>query len=599
MNESTALGRTVVMRLLAAGVTDVVLAPGSRSAPLALALAEAERRDLIRLHVRIDERSAAFLALGLSKISHRPVPVVCTSGSAVANLSPAVVEASYAGVALVAITADRPPELRGVGANQTIDQVGFFGQHVRTALDVVTYPEASNPEKSWAMTVDRVLSDAQGVPDRGPAPVHLNLAFREPLVPDTAWEEIALFSGPDTSAPRQGSHPNKLASPQSQPPLPPPMREPINYIAGDLGLSRVPVRGVVLVGDVPTREISEHAIELATACGWPLVGEPTGNAAAGDTFIPGASVALADPDFLVDNQPELIVSIGRFGLSRPVMALVRSAQHHVVVQVGGKDRPDPLRTGDVIIAGVPRPPTIDSLVSWSGPDADWLAPWQDLAQRAQSRIDAALRDGLMTGLTVAAEVWNAAGPTDLILAAASRTTRYFEAVVRPRDDAAWIIGNRGTSGIDGLISTSYGASLAQRYAQSHAQSHDNTVPDTRTFAVLGDLAFLHDHNGLLAPTGEPRPHLTLVVVDNNGGGIFSSLEQGDDEYAADFERVFGTPPDQDLMAIAAATGWQAHVVATVAELRVALAASARGRHVVVVRAADRAAEQQQWDNVLS
>ncbi|NQU37897.1 MAG: 2-succinyl-5-enolpyruvyl-6-hydroxy-3-cyclohexene-1-carboxylic-acid synthase, partial [Actinobacteria bacterium] len=141
MNESTALGRTVVMRLLAAGVTDVVLAPGSRSAPLALALAEAERRDLLRLHVRIDERSAAFLALGLSKISCRPVPVVCTSGSAVANLVPAVVEASYAGVGLVAITADRPVELRGVGASQTIDQVGFFGQHVRTAVDVVTYPE--------------------------------------------------------------------------------------------------------------------------------------------------------------------------------------------------------------------------------------------------------------------------------------------------------------------------------------------------------------------------------------------------------------------------------------------------------------------------
>ncbi|NQU37896.1 MAG: hypothetical protein HQ526_09930, partial [Actinobacteria bacterium] len=415
---------------------------------------------------------------------------------------------------------------------------------------------------------------------RRPAPVHLNLAFRDPLVPDSAWKEIANVVDPNSL-----SELHESAKSQHEPP--PVMREPINYIAGDLGLDRIPSRGLVLVGDVPIREISEHAIELATACGWPLVSATAGNAAAGDTFIAGAAIGLADADFLAENRPEVVVSIGRFGLSRPVMNLVRFAEHHVVVQVGGKDRPDPLRTGEVMVDGVPRPPTPDSLVSWEGPASDWLTVWRELARQARTRIDAALDDGLVTGLTVAAEVWGAAGSVDVILAAASRTTGYFEAVAQRREDSPWIIGNRGTSGIDGLISTAYGAALAE-----------GRVPNARTFAVLGDLAFLHDHNGLLAPTDEPCPDLTLVVVDNNGGGIFSSLEQGGGEYQADFERVFGTPPDQDLLAIAAATGWQAHIVATVAELRVALAASARGRHVVIVRAADRAAEQHQWEGLL-
>lgn len=607
MNESTALARTVVLRLLAAGVRDVVLAPGSRSAPLALALAEAERRHRIRLHVRVDERSAGFLALGLAKISRRPVPVVCTSGSAVANLAPAVVEAAYAGVALVAITADRPPELRGVGSNQTIDQVGFFGQQVRTAVDVVTYPDERDPEKSVILTVDRVLADAQGVAGGGPAPVHLNLAFREPLVPDSAWDAIQLEPNPGTIGARAVSSPangeiaemkaarsSEDAESSRKPHLL--LREPINYIAGDLGLAHVPTRGVVLVGDVPVRQISEQAIELADACGWPLISEPSGNGAGGVTFIPGASLGLADPTFLKNNQPELVVTIGRFGLSRPVMSLVRSAEHHVVVHVGGKDRPDPLRTGAVVLSGVPRIPTTDSLVSWTGRESGWLQAWQQLALRVRERIDLALQAPPVTGLDVAIEVWNAAKSADLILAAASRTARYFEAVTDSRADPPWVIGNRGTSGIDGLISTAYGAGLARLHAQDGPGG--SSSPDARIFAVVGDLAFLHDHNGLLAPTEERRPNLTLVVVDNNGGGIFSSLEQGSDDYQGDFERVFGTPPGQDLVAIAAATGWQTHSVTTNAELRAALAASATGTQVIVVRAADRIVEQRQWAEVL-
>ncbi len=599
VNESTELARLVVSRLLAAGVREIVLSPGSRSAPLALALAEVERRSLIRLHVRIDERSAGFLALGLAKVSRRLVPVVCTSGSAVANLAPAVVEAAYAGVALVVITADRPPELRGVGANQTIDQVGFFGQQVRTAVDVVTYRDDQDPMKSAKLAVDRVLRDAVGLAGGGPAPVQLNVAFREPLVPDLPWD----FSDGNIA---QGS-----ASAEDETPVAP-LREPINYIAGDLGLARVPRRGVILVGDVPTREISEQAMELAAACGWPLISEPSGNVAAGSTFISGAALGLAQADLLAADPPAFVLTIGRFGLSRPIMSLVRAADHHVVVAVGGKDRPDPLRTGETVLAGVPRVPTADSLVPWEGPDAGWLQHWRDLSHEVVERVDHALESPEITGLDVAAEVWASATSADLVLAAASRTTRYFEAVIGHRSDPPWVIGNRGTSGIDGLISTAYGAALAHAASlhsvEANAGRANDAVandaggagpnPGERTFAVLGDLAFLHDHSGLIAPASEVRPNLTLIVVDNNGGGIFSSLEQGAPEFRSDFERVFGTPTDQDLAAISNAAGWQTHSVTTTAELRVALAASATGTQVIVVRTADRAAEQLQWSGLL-
>ncbi len=568
MNQSTAMARIVVERLLAHGVTDVVLSPGSRSTPLALALASAERQHAIRLHIRIDERSAAFLALGLAKGSGRPVAVVCTSGTAVANFAPAVVEAAYSGIALIAVTADRPPELRHVGSNQTIDQVGFFGQQVRTAVDLLALPQDADQAETWRKVTDRVIADAVGVGHRGPAPVQLNIGFREPLVPEvTAASPFATESVEFTA--------------------PTPMREPINFAVVDLGLSQIPARGVVVVGDVPSREIAQQAVDLADACGWPLVSEPSGNALSGATAIPAAAVLLADQAFLSEHAPELVVTVGRFGISRPVLRLVRAAAHHLAVYVAGKDRPDPLHTAAAVLTAVPRPPDDDPLIPLEIVDDRWLRDWLVASDATQARVRDGITTGPLTGLAVADVCWQAATADDVLFAASSRTVRNLEATMTARHYPPWVVGNRGSSGIDGLVSTAWGMAFAH--------GHDNHVG--RTIAVLGDLAFLHDHNGLLAPSCEPLPNLTFVVADNNGGGIFSSLEQGSPDFDADFERVFGTPHDRDLVAIASATGHPTALVTTVDELTAALAEPKVGVSIVIARTANRTVEQQQWSEL--
>lgn len=571
MNESTAIAGVVIDRLLAHGVTDVVLAPGSRSTPLALRLAAAERVGAIRLHVRIDERSAAFLAVGIAKVSGQPVAVVCTSGTAVANLAPAVVEAAYSGLPLIVITADRPPELRGVGANQTIDQVGFFGQQVRTAVDLFALGQDADPESTWRKVTDRVVRDAIGIGHPGPAPVQLNVGLREPLVPDPGVDQIPIDSA-ETS---------ELQAPGV-------LREPINFAVGDLGLAEVPARGVVLVGDVPNPQIAQQAMELADACGWPVISEPSGNALAGATGIPAASVLFADEEFRTSHAPDFLLTIGRFGISRPIMRLVASADHHLAVAVGGKDRPDPLRTAAAILPGVPRPPDGDPVIGTASRDDQWLRDWLIKSAATQERIATAIATGPFSGLAVTSTCWAATESDDLLFAAASRTVRNLEATMTSRHFPPWVLGNRGTSGIDGLISTAWGAALA----------HQRRSPDGRTVAILGDLAFLHDHNGLLAPAAEERPTLTIVVADNNGGGIFSSLEQGDQAFASDFERVFGTPHDLDLEAIARATGISTTVVQDAQELTAALDEPSVGVDIIIANTVARDDEQAQWADLL-
>ncbi|MGV1035485.1 MAG: 2-succinyl-5-enolpyruvyl-6-hydroxy-3-cyclohexene-1-carboxylic-acid synthase [Candidatus Nanopelagicales bacterium] len=574
MNSSTELARVVLTELLDAGVTDVVLAPGSRSAPLALALAAAERRGDLTLHVRIDERSAGFLALGLARIQVRPVAVVCTSGTAVANLAPAVVEATYAGVPLIAITADRPPVLRKTGANQTIDQVGFFSTQVCCAVDIPLGPESPADPLRWHAQVRRVIAAAAGLAgDRAQSPgaVQLNLGFAAPLTPDgddtqTDGLATAVTAADDTGLAGQNSSPARGIA------------EPINYALADIGRSSVPTRGIVLVGDVLDEADSLAAIELANSCGWPLISEPSGNALRGPTAVPAASELLGDARFLASHRVDLVVSIGRFGLSRSTMELVKSADQHIAVGLTGRDRPDPARTAVTLLSRVPLPVIEDPLVTWTGPDDSWNRSWQAAAAATAEALDDVLAGTPFGGLQVSRVVVDSLGRDDLLLAAASRTVRDVEVTLRPSSNLPRIIGNRGVSGIDGLASTAWGAALA-------------SGQHVRTIALMGDLAFLHDHNGLLHPREELQPNLTIVVVDNNGGGLFSSLEQAAPEFAQDFERVFGTPHDVDLAGIARAAGLRTLVAEDRQELIAALAATAGGLAVIVVNSASRLIEQ--------
>ncbi|GAB3194471.1 2-succinyl-5-enolpyruvyl-6-hydroxy-3-cyclohexene-1-carboxylic-acid synthase [Geodermatophilus arenarius] len=543
MNPSTALARVLVDELVRGGVRDAVVAPGSRSAPVALALAAAERAGVLRLHVRIDERTASFLALGLARASGRPVPVLTTSGTATAHLHAAVLEADVSGVPLLALTADRPPELRGTGANQTIEQPGLYGGAVRWAADVGV-PEAGREaaqNRYWRSVVSRALLAATGVLSGDPGPVQLDLPFRDPLLPE---EEPGPLAGPwagrDGGAPwTAGASAPAAAAPIADGP-----------------------RTLVVAGDGPDAAGRAWAAGAA-APGWPVVAEPSGGAWT-DGAVRGGALLLGVPGWLDAHRPDRVVVVGRPTLSRPVSALLADPRVRVETVVAGPRWPDAGRTAALVTRAAPP----------AGPPCDpgWSAAWRAAAHRPRSAVVAAL--DAATGLTaarLARDVVAALPPGALLVLGSSTPVRDVDRLAVPRGDVA-VLANRGVAGIDGTVSTAVGAAL---------------VHGGPAVALMGDLTFLHDLQGLLTGEGEPRPDLTVVVPDNDGGGIFAQLEPGRPAYAHDYRRVFGTPHGRDLVAVAASLGWEAVAVTTPEELAAALA---RGGPRVVVARTDQRAE---------
>nr|WP_272918098.1 2-succinyl-5-enolpyruvyl-6-hydroxy-3-cyclohexene-1-carboxylic-acid synthase [Actinomadura rayongensis] len=494
------MATVLVDELLRCGMTDAVLAPGSRSAALALALHEAETAGRVRLHVRIDERSASFLGLGLARRSGRPVLLVCTSGTAAANFHPAVIEAHEAGVPLLVVTADRPPELRATGANQTIDQVKLYGTAVRWSAEIGVPENRPGMVSYWRSLVSRAYGLAQGP---SPGPVHLNAAFREPLVPDgdDAWCEP--LDGDATGAWTRV----RAATPGSVLHVPPTRR------------------GILVVGDGAVNV--KRYVAAASMAGWPVLSEPSGNARYGDHALSAHHFLLGVPEFVERHRPEVVVTLGKPGLSRPLLALLRRAEEHIVLAPDLARWPDPVRSATQVAQDVEIPVV-------SGDDA-WLRSWRAADLAAAAAIDRVL-DAVpeVSEPRLARDLVASLPGGALLFTSASMPIRDLDQVMRPRRGVR-IMANRGASGIDGLVSTALGAALAH---------------GGRSYALLGDLAFLHDQNGLLAGAGERRPDLALVVVNNRGGGIFSLLPQA--AVPDPFERVFGTPHDVDLEAVAAA-----------------------------------------------
>ena len=509
MNPSTALATVVVDELVRAGVREAVLSPGSRNAPLSFALHEADRSGRLRLHVRIDERSAGFLALGLAKATSLPVPVVTTSGTAAVNLHPAVVEADYSRVRLVVLTADRPEELRGVGANQTIDQVRLYGSSVRFFYDLSVDTDAG-PAR-WRTLVERTI--AHGVD----GPVHLNIAFREPLTPD--------------------GDPDFGESLEAEP-------EVGRVVTGgrrDWGYLPIPAgsRTVVVAGD----QALADARGLAEAGGWPLLAEPSSGHRAGPNAIGTYRLLL---EHLADDIERVVVA-GRPTLSRPVTRLL--AREDVDVFRLRDDAMTPSVTGT--------------------PSTDWLARWTSADAAARAAVVDVLAAEPLSGPAVAAEVVRAVPADGLLVAGSSSSARDLD-LTDPwsgPDAPPTVLANRGASGIDGTVSTAVGAALGHGGA---------------AYALMGDLTFLHDSTGLVIGPAEPRPDLTVVVVNDDGGGLFTLLEQGAPEHAPTFERVFGTPHGVDLEALCAATGTAYVRAGAIDELRAALGAPS-GIRVVEVR----------------
>jgi 2-succinyl-5-enolpyruvyl-6-hydroxy-3-cyclohexene-1-carboxylate synthase len=532
VNPSTTQARVVVDELIRGGVHDVVLCPGSRNAPLAFALQEADRCGRIRLHVRIDERTAGYLAIGLAVAADAPVCVAMTSGTAVANLGPAVVEANYARVPLIVLSANRPYELLGTGANQTMEQLGYFGTQVRATISLGLAEDA--PERldslnaTWRSATCRVLVAATGSRSANAGPVQFDIPLREPLVPDP--------------------EPHGAVAPQGRPDGKPWTYTPPVTFDQPLDIDLSP----------DTVVIAGHGAGVhPNLAGLPTVAEPTAPC-------PPSGANPLHPLALPLLRPKQVIMLGRPTLHRPVSALLADPQVPVYALTTGPRWPDV--SGNSQATGT-------RAVTTGTPNPAWLHRCAEMNRHAVSAVRGQLAaHPLTTGLHVAAAVADALRPGDQLVLGASNPVRDV-ALVGLSTDGIRVRSNRGVAGIDGTVSTAIGAALA--YEGSH---------EGRTIALIGDLTFVHDSSGLLIGPTEPTPRqLAIVVSNDNGGGIFELLEQGDPRFSDVSARIFGTPHDVDVGALCRAYHVESRQI-EVDELQAALDEPGAGMRVLEVKA---------------
>lgn len=553
-NPSTAEARVLVDELARCGVTDVVVAPGSRSTALVLALHDEPR---IRSHVQLDERSAGFVAIGLARATGRPAAVVTTSGSATANLHPAVVEADTGQVPLLVLTADRPPELRHTASNQTIDQIGLYGTAVRWACEVGVAEDVSGVVAYWRSTVARAVAETTGLRDR-PGPVHLNLAFREPTVPVS--DDGRTVARPFTQ-PLDG----RAAGAPWVTRTSPPARLPDGQLAALAERVAGTERGLIVLGDSDAD--LTPALDLADRTGWPVAAEPLANVRHDGRALRHAPLLLADRGFRDRHRPDLVLRVGRTGLARGVSALLGADVPQILIDPYGAWLDPERAVREVVVAD----PTwlladlVERLAIRTG--SDWRDDWYRADAAATEAVALVLdRSDDPSEPRLARDVAAAVPDGGTLVVASSMPIRDLDAHLGSRRGLR-IVGNRGASGIDGFISTTLGVALGS---------------PGPTVALAGDLSLLHDANGFLLSPDAPAVDAVFVVVNNDGGGIFSFLPQADHP---GFERFFGTPHGRRLEDLARFHGLAfRHVDSALAVTDVVRdAVAAGGLHVVEVR----------------
>lgn len=507
MSQASQLAQVIVRQIIEAGVKDVVISPGSRNAPLSIAFYQASKKGLISLHVRIDERTAAFFALGIAKASGLPVPIVCTSGTAVANYHPAVLEASHTNQPLLVLTADRPAALRRTGANQTTEQARIFGKAVLYFADI----------SGSAYPMELPFNSLQT------GPVHLNIQFEEPLIsePDESWLENLKVMPPkvfDRKTP--GTFYTKST------------------------------RGVLVIGHDRGGLSADSVKKFANELGWPVISEDPLTFA---NAISHASIFLTNSAIAKDLAPDTVVVIGRTTLSRSINSFIKMARKEIVID--------------------PRTATVDTdrmaaqkftqlpVVQVQTPDAEYAEKWNKYSLRAMKMVsDISTWSEPLIAREIAANV-----PTGTSLfISSSRPIRDLEGFAVAREGLE-TFANRGLAGIDGNISTALGIASQRK----------------ETIAVLGDLGFLHDLTGLIQ---KEQINLKIFVINNDGGGIFSTLSQRGVE---GFEEVFGTPHGLDPAAIAQSMGIKSKTIDSQAQLKAELKGPVQGISVVVINAPDR------------
>ncbi len=507
VSTSTRLARVIVRQILEAGITDAVISPGSRNAPLTLALFSASEKGLIKLHVRIDERTAAFFALGVAKASKRPVPIVCTSGTAVANYHPAVLEASHSNTPLFVITADRPAELRKTGANQTTEQARIFGKSVRYFADVsgAVYP------------LEMPLNALQT------GPVHINVQFDEPLIgdEDTSWLDGIVVTPPRIFDRKKAGVFNSKST-----------------------------RGVLIIGQDRAGFDAADVEKFSKDLGWPVIAEDPLTFASAQSH---ASIFLTSTTIAKDLTPDTVVVIGRTTLSRSVNSLISSARKKIVVDPR-MATVDSDRSADQRFLELPK-------VEVAAADPEWIAKWGKYSLRTAKVVSEL---SVWSEPVIAREIGARIPSSTALFISSSRPIRDIEGFAAARSGVE-TFANRGLAGIDGNISTALGIASVRK----------------ECVAVIGDLGFLHDLTGLIQ---NEEINLRIFVIDNNGGGIFSTLNA---RGSKGFETVFGTPHNLDICAVTKAMGYESSKIENTSALIAQLSKPVKGVSICVVSAPSR------------
>jgi len=547
-NANTALASAFAEELARCGVRQAVLSPGSRSTPLTLAL---WRQEEIETTVIVDERSAAFFALGAGQASGAPVAILCTSGTAAANFHPAVCEADHSAVPLLVLTADRPPELRGIGAGQAIDQLKLYGESVRWFCEIGAHAADDDGLLHFRSTACRAFAAARGEPR--PGPVHLNFPFREPLAP---LPEDGAVTATDPLALRgRDGRPLTAVTPIDM--------EPTEFLLDEVTghIAEAPI-GAIVTGRQLYPELRAPLAHLAAAAGYPILAEPTSQLRCGphdrSHVVTAYDLLLRDERFRENAAPELVLRFGEMPTSKPLRSwLAESGADQIVVDPLG-DWNEPSRRAAALLRADPT----ELAAGWAarlGGERPAPAMWLEAERAAREAIEAELaQSGELTepGLQLALGAAYADG--ELVYTASSMPIRDQEAFLPSTAADATFLCNRGANGIDGLVSSGIGA--------AHATGKPTTI-------VTGDLGLLHDVGGLAALREVSTP-VRIVVIDNDGGGIFHFLPQQDALGNDEFEALLGTPRGVDAAKAAALFDLPHRRLESLDDLPAALAAGA-------------------------
>ncbi|EDL64972.1 2-succinyl-5-enolpyruvyl-6-hydroxy-3-cyclohexene-1-carboxylic-acid synthase [Bacillus sp. SG-1] len=485
------------------GVRKVVISPGSRSTPLAMLFA---KHPQIEVFVNIDERSAAFFALGMAKADREPVAILCSSGTAGANYYPAVIEAKYSRVPLIVLTADRPHELREVGAPQAIDQINLFGSHVKW-FDEMALPEQSDSMKTYAQrAASRGAAISRSIPE---GPVHFNFPIREPLLPDMSY---SFKEEKNATIISEGARSVSEFD--------------LKRLAGVLDVKR---KGIIVCGPHSDPKLADVVINFAEKFNFPVLADPLSSLRSGkhdkSQVIDGYDSFLRNNQFKKSVKPDFVIRIGAMPVSKALTLYLKDQDvDHWIIDSGGQWRDPAGRATEMIFAEEAQVLNeLTEIVNASGADDEWLDKWLTINQKTQE-LTVNYRKGndpLDEGMAVRGLI-ETLPDHSAVFVSNSMPIRDMDTFFVNNDKSITVMANRGANGIDGVISTAMGVSASGR----------------QTYLLIGDLAFYHDMNGLLAGKMYGL-NLKIILVNNNGGGIFSYLPQANEK--EHFELLFGTP----------------------------------------------------------